>query len=73
MSFHLEPQLIKLGSNNVDIPEKHKFIMSDIRQTMGVFSETPAGKYDFWNVINFINCMCVEIMSFIIVMVTDLL
>ncbi|XP_066920079.1 general transcription factor IIF subunit 2-like isoform X1 [Clytia hemisphaerica] len=40
VSFHLAQHLTKLGESG-DIPEKHKFVMSDFRQTMGVFSETP--------------------------------
>jgi len=42
VSFHLAAPLTKLGESG-DIPEKHKFVMSDLRQSMGVFSETPPG------------------------------
>jgi len=38
----LAAPLTKLGESG-DIPEKHKFVMSDLRQSMGVFSETPPG------------------------------
>lgn len=41
VSFHLAPHLTKLGGREIPVPEKHKFVMSDFRQTMGVFSETP--------------------------------
>ena len=42
VSFRLAENLVKHGSiENVDIPPEHKLIMSDVHQTMGVFSETP--------------------------------
>jgi transcription initiation factor TFIIF subunit beta len=42
VSFRLADSLMKQGSfENVDIPPEHKLIMSDVHQTMGVFSETP--------------------------------
>jgi len=42
VSFRLADNLIKQGGiQNVDIPTEHKLIMSDVHQTMGVFSETP--------------------------------
>ena len=39
VSFYLAQHLTKLGESG-DFPEKHKFVMSDFRQTMGVFSKT---------------------------------
>lgn len=44
VSFQLAEHLTKLGDlKDVDIPRQHKFIMSDVRQSMGVFSETAPG------------------------------
>jgi len=43
VSFHLADNLVKLGSiKDVGLPQRHKFVMSDVRQSMAVFSETPA-------------------------------
>jgi len=42
VTFRLADSLQKHGTTaNADIPPEHKLIMSDVHQTMGVFSETP--------------------------------
>lgn len=41
VSFQLAEHLTKLGDlKDIDIPQQHKFVMSDVRQSWGVFSET---------------------------------
>jgi len=47
VTFNLAENLTKLGSlKDVTLPQRHKFIMSDVRQSMAVFSETPADDDD---------------------------
>lgn len=42
VTFRLADNLVKQGSiENTDIPVEHKLIMSDVHQTLGVFSESP--------------------------------
>ena len=43
MLFELSDHLNKSQVQGIDVPSKHKFAMSDIWQTFGVFSETPCG------------------------------
>jgi len=47
VSFNLAEHLTKVGDlKDVDVPRQHKFIMSDVRQSMGVFSETAPDEDD---------------------------
>ncbi|XP_002160344.3 general transcription factor IIF subunit 2 isoform X1 [Hydra vulgaris] len=46
MLFELSDHLVKSQAQGIEIPSKHKFEMSDIWQTFGVFSETPCDDED---------------------------
>lgn len=47
VSFHLASNLINAGTlKDTAIPQQHKFIMSDVHQSMAIFSETPPDEDD---------------------------